>query len=200
MGELMKLLGLFPILALFLGVAAAGADEISIPFPTLTGVYDTRFDIPPNGGVFSRTVTFEFPPEIEHIENIRLVMSGEWHVGSQVCFIDWEHVTSPYNPPMSVSLHYGEEPLHSFGGYYNAEDGAFSSADVALDFCCGSDPDPYDRLLDGPVEIWVGCCQNGPECTPTIDAYGTLTDVHLEITGSVATEGRTWGTLKALYR
>lgn len=32
------------------------------------------------------------------------------------------------------------------------------------------------------------------------DAYGTVTDVHLEVTGTVAADRTTWGQIKATYR
>ena len=37
-------------------------------------------------------------------------------------------------------------------------------------------------------------------CWVEDDSYGTVTEVWLEITGPVATDARTWGGVKALYR
>ena len=37
-------------------------------------------------------------------------------------------------------------------------------------------------------------------CWVEIDSYGTLTDVRVEITGTVPTESHTWGAVKSLYR
>lgn len=187
---------LLPVLV----AGAAVADELSIALPELTGAYDNRWDIPPNGGASFRRTEIDLTAEIAHIDDLRVVLSGEWHGGVSTCHIDGQDVTRPYNPPLSVWLSYSAiGHAHSFCGDFDVPGGAFSAQEVALRFCSSGDPDPYDRLLDGPVEIWVATSQIW-DCTPTIDASGTLTDVHLEITGSMPTTPSAWGTVKALYR
>jgi hypothetical protein len=58
-----------------------------------------------------------------------------------------------------------------------------------------------DQLLGTTIEVefFVDGAMLGI-CWLEDDAYGTVTDVHLAITGTVPVDATTWGELNALYR
>jgi hypothetical protein len=80
-------------------------------------------------------------------------------------------------------------------------DGDFTELQGQVRACCPPDILALDLLLGVTIEaeLFVGWTLLDT-CAAEFDTYGTLTDVRLEITGSVPTDATTWSEVKALYR
>lgn len=185
-------------LVMTLSVTCAFAEVTTIPLPELTGDYEARWDVSPAFGETERQTIIVLPPELEHIEGLRLVLSGTWTDGRQICG-GFPGDILPFRAGLSMMLRYSESHLETFQAGISPPEGVFENLDDAFAFSGLGEPQPFDRLLGADVVVSLGC-SGATWCSVYLDAYGWLTDVHLEITGTVPTTGTTWGTLKALFR
>jgi hypothetical protein len=183
-------------LTISLGVQAS-ADVISISLPELTGEYQGIPEVPPGEGPTERSMTLVLPPEVVSISELRLSVSGTWHEGTQFCP---GHQTV-FSAPLELFATIPGAP----GGWYIADvwppDGDFANLTDEFTSCCPEGILSFDQLIGTEINLtfypaWVilGIC------TVDQDMYGTVTDVHLEITGTVPTTPSTWGEIKSLYR
>jgi hypothetical protein len=179
----------------------AVASEAVISFPALTGDFSSGVYTPGIPG--NRLATFTIPPEVTSIESMRLVVSGTWNEGVLTC---WDYLgresTGPFQPGLGFFLGVASHPTNPFwSGFVLPANGAFAlEAPIELRY----PPSGVDLnvLLDSEIRADFGVDYLLPidSCNITADAYGTVTDVRIVITGTVATEGQSWGGVKALYR
>jgi hypothetical protein len=95
------------ILILIAVVALAGntsAGIVEICFPELTGDYGTGW-LPPHTSTHSRTTTFTFPPDVQSMDELRLVLSGAWVEGIIRCTpLIGPPDTTSFTPNLSMYL------------------------------------------------------------------------------------------------
>ena len=80
-------------------------------------------------------------------------------------------------------------------------DGAFTDLTATLTSCCPPGVLDDDALLGAEIhaEFFADWALIGI-CSVSEDSYGTVSDVRLEILGTVGVENETWSSVKALYR
>jgi hypothetical protein len=180
-------------------VATAVADEISIPLPGLTGNYQAFREYPPGSGDVGRWITLAMPVEITRIDQLRLAISGTWHIGEQHC-TDNPHGGSTYSMPAALVVSLS---ITGTSGYFGAAvwpSGDFSGLTDVFDPCCPPEVLTSDQLLGQVVNIHIYVVPRlFSTCGVISDTYGTISDVQLQITGDVPTTASAWGEIKALY-
>jgi hypothetical protein len=194
-----KMRSLLLSLTLLAAIAgAAGADVISIPLPELVGTYQALEGVLPDQGVFDRVTTLVLPPELTAIEQLQLVVSGTWHVGEQLCYMGEGPQLLPWSVALSMLLTIPEGPLEFIAASVRPDDGEF--VDLTDEFSSWGGLE-IDQLLGATIEAYL-FVDGGiiGVCGVTEDSWGEVTEVHLEITGTVPVESSTWGAVKSLYR
>jgi hypothetical protein len=192
-------------LALGPGCPVRPAAGFEIPLPGLAGGYEAFPDYPPPdpGYPTERTVSFVFPADIVAIEQLSLVISGEWHTGEIVCSTyPWEEPEGrPFLPGLSLYFTAEASPFDFFHATIAPPDGPFTDLTGEFRSCCPPDVLEFDQLLgvEWQATLFVDAILLLP-CNVTIDAWGVVDDVHLVVTGTVAASASTWAGVKRLFR
>lgn len=173
------------------------ATLVTIDLPQLAGDYQARPDVPPSFGVLSRHCTITLPPDLEHIDSMRFLISGQCTHGTQYCHA--EEPPIPFRAELAMTVAYSGSALDDFMGSVRPPEGEFLDQSDPIEFGGPGEPDPLDNLLSRPLEIWLDCV-GFTYCIVYTDFYGTLTDVRIELDGSVPTTMSTFGEIKALFR
>lgn len=195
---MIRYLVLIPFVTL-LGVAHAEVVEIS--FPELTGDYESGW-VPPETAPSLRSTVFSFPPDIQSMDGLRLVLSGAWVEGVIICSQAWGPPdTTSFTPGLSMYL----TSPGNIDGFFHASvqppHGDFSQLSAEFEFCCPGGPGDLSLLLGTVVFVEFFCDLVLPGiCGVDVDSYGTVEEVRLEALGAVPAQGSTWGGVKALYR
>jgi hypothetical protein len=188
----------FPmILCLALALAGMAWAGQSIPYLTeLTGPYETCW-VPPETAPYIRLTSFVLPPEVAHIEEMHLVLSGVMCPGMIECnltgdpdsIVDAQRLIaglwSPAVDPWDWSFATVQPPAGPF-----AELSGLFHIDFDLDLLLGNEI-LVELTIDSALWVW---------CRGLIDSYATLTEVRLEIECPLPAERGTWGAVKAMYR
>lgn len=185
-----------------LAAGAALADSATLSFPALTGGYEADAFTPPNPGFPQvRTVDFTIPAGITAIDQLELVVSGDWHEGEIVCDDGSGPQTSPFSVGLSIFLSVDAYPGDYFRAGVSPPNGSFTDLAATVSSCCPPGVLDYATLLGAEIhaEFSVDWALVGI-CWISDDSYGTVQDVRLEILGTVRTEHETWSSVKALYR
>jgi hypothetical protein len=193
-------------LALVLSISVTslcGATGVQIPLSGLHGGYEITPTVPPDFGFPTvRVATFAIPNDIESINDMTLVISGEWHEGELSCSSwDGSVETSPLPGSLWVSiwLQYGY-PSRYFDASIIVPSGEFSELSAHFESCCPPGSVDYNELIGGEheAELSVDIMYILP-CWLSLDSYGTLTEVRIDLDVGVSTERSTWSSIKALY-
>jgi len=187
------------VLALTLPATARALD---IPLPDLAGGYEYDPTVAPNpGDPQTRTTTFTIPAGVTAIDQLAVVVSGAWTMGEITCWDSGQPVSEPFLSPLGVALFSDAFPGEFFGAVVEVAEGPFDSLTATFEPCCGPDAPSLDDLLGHEIEVqvyheWaiVGTC------AVTVDPVGTIDEIHLELTGTVAVQPDSWSSVKALYR
>ena len=171
--------------------------------PELTGIYEFHPYVEPNlDAPSSRTMSFTLPESITEIDELGLVISGQWNIGEVTCdsgFPDPD--ISPLLPPVAMFITSSAFPGDYFFASIQLPDGPFEN--LTAEFSSGYPPGVLDfNQLIGPtldVDFFIDMALIGI-CWVTVDTYGTLDEVSLQITGPVATQNSHWDRVKSLYR
>lgn len=135
------------------------------------------------------------------IDQLEMVVSGDWHQGEVTCDSGMGPETSPFLVGLSVFITSDAFPGDDFHAGIDPGDGPFSEQPATVTSCCPPGVLDYAALLgvDLQVEFLVDWGLIGI-CWITDDSYGTVSDVRLDIVGTVGVESGTWSSVKALYR
>jgi len=196
----MKTIALF-LLACLLATTAS-ADTATLTFPELTGSYEISPNVPPNFGHPNvRTVDFTIPDHITSIDQIELVMSGEWFMGEITCNDGGGPEVSPIMPGLSVFFSSPAFPGDFFHASIAPQEGPFTELTATLESCCPPGVLDLNELIGAEIhaELFMDLILIGI-CSLTTDSYGTISDVRLEILGTVPVESTSLSGIKALYR
>ena len=194
-----------PIAVLILAclpLASASADTVILSFPELAGGYEADPYSPPNPGYPQmRSLDFTIPAHVTGIDQLELVVSGDWIEGEITCNDGSGPEVSPFYAGLSLVLTSSAFP----GDWYHASvtppDGAFTELRSTVTSCCPPGVLDYNQLLGAEIhaEFYVDWALIGI-CWVSDDSYGTVSDVRLEILGTVPVNTSTWTEVKALYR
>lgn len=191
------------LIAACLAVAGlAAADSLTIDLPGLTGGYEYCSYTEPNLGYPQmRAVDFTIPGDVTAVDQLTLVLSGEWTAGEISCYEVEGPVAYEFLSPLAIFLTSPAFPGDYFVATLDIPAGPFSEIEGTFSSCCPPGVlDPNQLLgVDIHAELYFDAAILGI-CSLTIDTYGTLSDVRLEILGTVATETSTWSAVKGLYR
>ncbi len=183
-------------------VGNASAEIIDISFPELTGDFETGW-LPPDAAPVSRSTTFMFPPDLQSMNGLRLVLTGAWVKGVVVCInpIDGLPDTTGFTPELTMFLKAPEV----FDGFFHATvqppNGSFAQWSATFAYCCPTGSGSPNLLLGAVISAELFCGQMLLlPCHVDVDSYGTLADVRLEAFGAVPVDEFSWGSVKSLYR
>jgi len=192
------------ILVLTALVALAGtasAETVDISFPELTGDYETGW-VPPEMAPTFRSTTFIFPPDVQSMEGMRLVLSGVLNEGIVIC-------NNSMGPPDTTSFTAGLTMMLTapevFEGFFYATivppHDSFSNLNTFFQYCCPSGAGNPNLILGEIITVELYCEQALIlPCYIDVDSFGTLTEVRLQALGAVPADDHSWGDVKALYR
>jgi len=186
----------------FLGLAAPSS-AITLSLPDLAGDMEVDPWVEPNFGYpGQRECVFAIPENIAEIENMTFVLSGHWHAGEISCDSGFgEPEVSPLLPPISIIITSDNFPGDYFYSSIPMPDDSFD--DLTGEFTSSYPPGvlEFNDLLgaDLHAELIIDFALVGI-CSITMDSFGTLDQVELQVTGTVPTEGSSWGDVKSLYR
>lgn len=195
----MKTIAIALILTLPAGLALAQTHSLELP--GLTGGYEASpWDAPNFGHPQMRSVDITIPASVTSIDQIQLVMSGDWTIGEVACDNGMGPEPSPFQVPFGLYVASDDWPGDYFRATIMPEGGAFSDLTGDLSSCCPPGVLEFDALLGRElhIELFADWALIGI-CWITSDTYGTVSDVRLEITGTVAADASTWSDVKALY-
>lgn len=187
--------------ALVLLVGNVSAETVDISFPELTGDYETGW-VEPEIAPTVRSTTFIFPPDVQSMEGMRLVISGAFNEGIVIC-------SSAIPPPDTTSFTAGLTMMltapDAMEGFFYATimppPDSFTSLSTFFQYCCPSGAGNPNLLLGEILTLELFC--EHPlilPCNIEVDSFGTLTDVRLQALGAVPTDDHSWGEVKALFR
>ena len=185
-----------------LPLATASADTVILSFPELAGDYEADPYTPPNPGYPQmRTLDFTIPAHVTGIDQLELVVSGDWNVGEIVCNDGSGPEVSPFYVGLGLFLSSPAFPGDWFHAGVTPPDGAFTESRSTVTSCCPPGVLDYGQLLGAEIhaEFYVDWALIGI-CWVSDDSYGTVSDVRLEILGTVPTDATTWSRVKSLYR
>jgi hypothetical protein len=189
------------IVAITLLAVPSLADTVVVPLPELTGDYEADSFTEPNfGHPYLRSLDLILPPGITGIDQLQLVLAGDWTVGEIICYDGEEPSFYPFTPALTVFITSDAFPGDFFVASVLPEGGAFTLTD-AFGSCCPQGVLEFDQLLGVSlhVELLVDWALIGI-CSLVEDAYGSVDEVRLEIDGTVATQRDTWSAVRGLYR
>ena len=176
---------------------------VQISLTGLHGGYEIDPAVAPDLGFpATRVVPFTIPDDVESVDEMTLVISGEWHDGEISC-TGWDGSveTSPLQaaPSVSIWLQYGY-PSRYFHATIVVPSGEFTELSAPFESCCPPGSVAFDELIGAEYEaemsVAVGFIL---DCWLSQDAYGTLTEVRIDLEGSVPVEQSTWSSVKGLY-
>lgn len=189
------------ILAGFFFVSQARAT--TVPFPGLTGEYELVPGLAPDfGAPTMRSIDFVLPAEVTAIEQLTFVLSGQWQAGEISCNTGFEFPEiSPVLPPIAIYLTSSAYPGDFFHATIEMPDGPFENLTADFTSCCPPGVLDFDLLIGSEwhADLSADLGIIGI-CSFTIDTYGSLDEVALQVTGPVPTETSSWGGIKSLYR
>ena len=185
-------------------VLATGAlaDTVVIDLPDLTGDYQTGW-YPPTTSPVTRSTSFVFPPDIQSLQDLRVVMSGTWVQGLVSCSNPYGGPpdTTSYSPGLAVHLRAPAAFDKFFHATVGPPDGPFDQLTAVFDYIYppnGADP---NEMLGEIVSVELECQSMFIlPCNPLNDSYGVLTEVRIEALGAVPTTKSSFGNVKALFR
>ncbi len=190
------------ILLVCLPLTMAMADSATLSFPELTGGYEISPNVAPNFDYPAvRMVDFTIPDSITSIDQVQLVMSGEWVMGEITCDDGSGPQVSSIAPGLSVFMTSPAFPGDFFHASINPEGGSFTEQTATLESCCPPGTLDLDQLIGAEIhaELFMDLILIGI-CSLTTDSYGTISDVRLEILGTVPVESTSLSEVKSLYR
>ena len=185
-----------------LPLATASADTVIISFPEFTGGYEADPYSPPNPGYPQmRSLDFTIPAHVTGIDQLELVVSGDWVEGEITCNDGSGPEVSPFYVGLCIFLTSSAFPGDWVSAGVMPPDGAFTELRSTVTSCCPPGVLEYNQLLGAEIhaEFYVDWALIGI-CWVSDDSYGTVGGVRLEILGTVPTDATTWSGVKALYR
>ena len=176
---------------------------VMIPLSGLTGGYELDSGVVPDFDYpGTRSVDFVIPDNIASIDQLTFVISGQWHVGEISCNTGFEFPEiSPVLPPLALFISSDEFPGDFFAATIEMPDGPFENLTAEFSSCCPPGVLELNNLLGAELhaELFIDMAILGI-CYLTIDTYGTLDEVQLQLTGTVPTVTTPWSSVKSLYR
>ena len=179
------------------------SSALTLSLPELAGDLEIGPWVEPNFDFpYMRECDFVIPDGVTTIENLVFVLSGEWNVGEITCNNGFGgYDVSPLLPPIAIFITSDAFPGDYFLASIVMPDGPFDS--LAAEFESYFPPNvlDFDDLLGVELhaELFIDYAPIGI-CGETIDSYGTLEEVQLQLTGPVPTVVSSWGQVKSLYR
>ena len=186
----------------FLGLVTPSS-AVTLSLPDLAGGLEIGPMVEPDFGYPGwRECVFAIPENIAEIENMTFVLSGQWHAGERHCIPYYgPPEVSPFLPPIAIFITSDNFPGDYFYSSIPMPDGSFDN--LTGEFTSSYPPGVLELndLLGAELhaELIVEWILVG-ECSFTIDSYGILDQVELQLTGTVPTEGSSWEDVKCLYR
>lgn len=194
---------LMAVLILATVASALPVAAITVPLVGLTGDYEFDPYAEPNFGAPGvRSIDFMLPENISGIEGLSLVLSGQWAAGEVSCNHGFEFPEiSPILPPVSLFISSDAFPGDFFHASIWVPDGPFENLTADFTSCCPPGVLDFNQLLGSELrgELFIDLAILGI-CYVTIDTHGTINEVALEVTGTVATDQTSWSSVKSLYR
>jgi hypothetical protein len=182
---------------------ATPATALDVPLPDLVGGYEYDPTVAPDPGYPpSRAVDFRLPDEVVVIDALRVVLSGEWYGGEITCDDGSGPVTTPLEAPLALVITSDAFPGDRVTAFVAAmPEGPFTDLTLEFESCCPPGVVGFDQLVgvDLHAELRIDLAIVGL-CWVTVDTWGVLDDVHLELTGTVGAPAATWSGIKGLYR
>lgn len=174
-----------------------------IPLDDLEGLYEMLEGLEPDfGAPGERTMNLTFPDNLTGIDEVTFVVSGEWHAGLITCEEVGGDQDYPFLPPLTLIITSDAFADDDFfiASSFPVPEGEFDDLMLDVTSCCPPGVLGLEELIGAEVEAklvaWdmiVGPCWN------SVDSYGTVTEARLVITGTVATDARSWTAIKGLY-
>ncbi len=177
------------------------ADEVDISFPELASYYETGW-VDPEIAPAGRTTTFMFHPDVQSMDGLRLVISGDWNEGEIHCASLWGPPdTTSFTPGLSMFLTAPEAFDGTFHATVHPPDGPFDQSTATFEYLYPPDGADINLLLGVEVSVEFFCDLVLPgNCYVFADSHGSVTEVRLEAFGAVPVKGASWGAVKSLYR
>lgn len=176
---------------------------VDVPLADLEGGYEVLSWLEPNFGYpDQRIMSLTLPANIAAIDGVSLVVSGEWHAGEIVCNVGGDiDETYPLLPELILYVTSDAFPGRYFlASLFEMPAGPFTDLALELESCCPPGSVDLAALIGAELQLVLTISATIVGiCSFTLDTYGTLDDVHLEITGTVPTAGATWSGIKSLY-
>jgi len=185
-----------------LGMTAQSFGE-TLSLPSLTGNMELGSWVEPNFGYpCQRECDFVIPENITAIEDMFLVLSGQWLAGEIYCNTGFEEPEiSPYLPPIVLTITSDAFPGDYFISMVTMPDGPFDSLLGTFESSYPPGVLEFDDLIgaDLHAELLIDSLVIGM-CSISIDSYGILDQVDLQILTTVPTDTFSFGQIKSLYR
>ncbi len=172
--------------------------QVTVELPALAGLYEAG-----ESPTYPHLTTFRLPADLIAVESLRLVVSGSWNEGLVACadLYGGAPDTTAFLPGLSLFLHAETFPGDYFHATVQPTGGAFTG--LAATFGSSYPPGSVDPNLllgtDIEAEFGVDFVLILP-CNIVAAAWGEVTSVRVEVTGTVPVEERSWGAVRALYR
>jgi hypothetical protein len=188
------------LIALFALTGTAFAEVVDISFPELTGDYQTGW-LPPINAPASKTTSFSFPLDVQSMDGLRFVISGDWVEGVIICANLWGPPdTTSFTPALTMYLRAPD----AFDGVFHASvhlaSGSSTLVSPTLEYLYPPGGEDINLLLGTEIFVELACEHLLLDCHAEVDSYGTLTEVRLEAFGAVPTDEHSWGAVKSLFR
>jgi len=182
---------------------APQAFALTVSLPELTGDYEVFQGVAPDFGAPGyRSIDFVLPEGITSIDQVTVVLSGQWHAGELSCDTGFgTREISQFLPPLAVALYSSAFESDFFLASVEVPDGEFEGLAVGFSSCCPPGVLDFDSMIGAElqIELFIDWVLVG-NCFATEDSYGSLADVSIEVSGPVSTDSSSWGGIKSLYR
>ena len=182
---------------------ASRVTALTVSLPELNGDYEVFEEAAPDFGAPGyRSTNFVLPEGITSIDQVTVVLSGQWHAGELSCDTGFgTREISQFLPPLAVAIHSNAFGSEFFLASVVVPDGEFEDLAVGFTSCCPPGVLGFDSLIgvELQVELFIDWVLVG-SCFATVDSYGSLVDVSIEVTGPVSSDSSSWGGIKSLYR
>jgi hypothetical protein len=188
-------------IALIALTGTAMADVVAISFPELASYYETGW-VDPEIAPAGRTTAFMFHPDVQSMDGLRLVISGNWNEGEIHCASLWGPPdTTSFTPGLSMFLTAPEAFDGTFHATVHPPDGPFDQSTATFEYLYPPDGADINLLLGVEVSVEFFCDLVLPgNCYVFADSHGSVTEVRLEAFGAVPVVGSSWGGVKSLFR
>ena len=179
------------------------ASSTEIPLDDLEGLYEMLAGLEPDfGAPGERTMDLIFPDNLTAIDAVTFVISGEWHAGVITCAEGGGDQDYPFLPPLTLIITSDAFPDNDFfiASSFPVPEGEFNDLMLDVTSCCPQGVLGFEELIGTEVEARLSAWDMivGP-CWNSVDSYGTVTEARLVVTGTVATDTRSWTAIKGLY-